>query len=94
MMFLLIIGTPFAQELLYSFQNRREKIMENIAMMNALFCDPRHMFILTSEERRIIKIRLIALFNRLKGDISIPFSYRRKTNQTYLNFNFYYYYLL
>lgn len=72
--YLYVTGTPFSQELIYRFQQRREKIMENYAMKNAMFCDPRHCFELTSEERSCAKQRLVALYNRLQSNQFIFFT--------------------
>jgi hypothetical protein len=55
---------------MFSFQARRDKILENAAMQNALYCDPRYIFLLTIEERSLVRRRLIALYNRLKSEYS------------------------
>lgn len=64
-MYSVCTGTSFAQELIYAFSKRRDKIMENDAMKNALYCDPRYLFILTKEERRQARIRLMILYKRI-----------------------------
>ena len=60
-MLLIAIGTPLSQELVYRFEERREEIMNNEAMLNALFLDPRHLFKLTDNDRKITKKKLIGI---------------------------------
>ena len=65
-----VTGTPFLQEIIFNFQNCHNTITDTLAMKNALFCNPRFVFELTAEERRRAKVRLGALYNRLKSKFS------------------------
>jgi len=66
------VGTPFSQELLYAFQMRIDTIMENQALLNAMYLDPRYNCLLSSSQKEKTVKSLKTLFSRLQSNLS-PF---------------------
>lgn len=62
----LVAASPFAQAMIKELEKRKKVLLNNQALISAVYLDPRYNFKLTAEEVQIAKMALQSLHERLK----------------------------